>query len=541
MENNGKRLYMKIANFMMAGVLVLGSVMACSADNPVTADNLEPSVIVVKIPNGSFEDNAAETVSPKDWLISGDPSVVKVVEGGCEGRYALSYQSVSACNVSTSQTIEGLKDGIYDLEFYYKSSGGQTACYVAAGDKNTYLKMTSLQVSPSTWVRSYVRGIKVEGEKCDIEICCLSNEASWCYFDGLRLKKTASEYNLLKGGDISQLTHVEQMGGKFFVNKEEKDCIGILKDNGFNIVRLRLYNDPGNPAYSPSNRLPKGISGPEDILRLAKRAKQAGMQIQLSFHYSDYWTNGETQTKPHEWEGLDFEGLKKALYNFTFDFMSQMKAQDTTPEFVALGNETQAGMLYPEGSYQNMAQLSALYNAGYDAVKAVSPNSKVIIHSSGAGDKDLYNWYYGELKNWHTKYDIIGASYYPFWTNKSAAQMREWADYISAKFDKDILIMETGYSWNRTLPDGSSGQLSHNGPYQDLSPRGQKNYMLELIKEIKQAKENRILGFLYWDPIFIEVTGMGWELGAKNPISNTTLFDFGGNRLEVFDAFNYNN
>lgn len=74
-----------------------------------------------------------------------------------------------------------------------------------------------------------------------------------------------------------------------------------------------------------------------------------------------------------------------------------------------------------------------------------------------------------------------------------------------------------------------------------ISPLGQKNFMLELIKEIKQAKDCRILGFLYWDPIFIEVEGMGWELGAKNYVSNTTLFDFEGNRLEALDAFKYNN
>lgn len=48
--------------------------------------------------------------------------------------------------------------------------------------------------------------------------------------------------------------------------------------------------------------------------------------------------------------------------------------------------------------------------------------------------------------------------------------MREWADYITAKFDKDILIMETGYSWDKTLPDGTQGQLSDNGPYLDFSP-----------------------------------------------------------------------
>lgn len=63
--------------------------------------------------------------------------------------------------------------------------------------------------------------------------------------------------------------------------------------------------------------------------------------------------------------------------------------------------------------------------------------------------------------------------------------------------------METGYSWDKTLPDGTQGQLSDNGPYLDFSPLGQKNFILEQIKEIKQAKDGRILGFLYWDPIIL--------------------------------------
>ena len=35
--------------------------------------------------------------------------------------------------------------------------------------------------------------------------------------------------------------------------------------------------------------------------------------------------------------------------------------------------------------------------------------------------------------------------------------MREWADYITAKFDKDILIMETGYSWDKDFAGWNSG------------------------------------------------------------------------------------
>jgi len=123
--------------------------------------------------------------------------------------------------------------------------------------------------------------------------------------------------------------------------------------------------------------LPAGIQNEADILALAKRAKAKGMQLLLTFHYSDFWSNGEVQYIPHAWKDMDAEQMTKALYDFTYQFMEKMKAQGTTPEYVSLGNETQAGMLYPLGGplaqpldYTLVENLAAFYNAGYDAVKA---------------------------------------------------------------------------------------------------------------------------------------------------------------------------
>jgi len=310
------------------------------------------------------------------------------------------------------------------------------------------------------------------------------------------------------------------------------------------LARLRLYNDPGNPDFSPSNRLPAGIQNPDDILSLAARAKAAGMQILLTFHYSDYWTNGGTQNKPHEWEGLSYEELKTAVYNFTFDFMTQMKNQGTTPEFVSLGNETAGGILFPDGDYNNFDHMAELFNRGYDAVKAVSTNTKVIIHLDDAGNSGKYDWFFGALTTAGGKYDIIGASYYPFWTDKKVSQITEWADYQSTKLGKDIMIMETGYNWNPTLPAGWAGQLSDNGPYDNVypsSPEGQKNFLYDCFNGMKGAANGCVLGAIYWDPVMIEVPGVGWELGASNVVSNTTLFDFQGNALPSLKAFKYNN
>jgi arabinogalactan endo-1,4-beta-galactosidase len=265
-----------------------------------------------------------------------------------------------------------------------------------------------------------------------------------------------------------------------------------------------------------------------------------GMQIQLTFYYSDYWSND----KPHLWQDLSFSDLKDSVYRFTFNFMTLMQEQGTPPEYVSLGNEIAGGILKPTGASENFVQLAELLKQGYKAVKDVSPSAKVILHLDDAGNKDKYDWFFGACINNGVSWDVIGASYYPFWTKKTVGQVIEWADYVSSKFQKDIIIMECGYNWNPTLPDGKSGQLSNNGPYDAIypsSPAGQRDFLLECFNGLKSVKNGRIIGALYWDPVMIEVPGVGWELGGDNVVSNTTLFDFSGNALPALQAFKYNN
>lgn len=71
---------MKITGFIAIGFSVMCSTAACS-DDPAAVANLDPAVTVVKVPNGSFEEDAAETASPKGWTVSGDYSAAKVVQG----------------------------------------------------------------------------------------------------------------------------------------------------------------------------------------------------------------------------------------------------------------------------------------------------------------------------------------------------------------------------------------------------------------------------------------------------------------------------
>lgn len=219
------------------------------------------------------------------------------------------------------QTISGLEDGTYSLQFFAKGEGRG---YVEANGRKT-----ALTASPNVLAEGFVRGINVSGGKCTVSL----GNADVSQFSAIRLLKTDEPFTLLKGGDVSLLTYAEQNGARYFQDGRQGDAMELLSANGMNLVRLRLNNDPGKYSYKGYSLEP-GIQDEQDILRLAKRAKAAGMQLLLTFHYSDYWTNGEDQFLPHAWENMDAAEMAKALYDFTYQFMEKMKAQGGKAERV---------------------------------------------------------------------------------------------------------------------------------------------------------------------------------------------------------------
>src|SRR5260221_7781697 len=137
------------------------------------------------------------------------------------------------------------------------------------------------------------------------------------------------EVDKMLGADISFLPELEARGIKFSDQGAEKDPILILKDHGFNYVRLRIFNDPAQDnGYSPG----KGFCDLSNTKKMAKRVKQAGMKLLLDFHYSDYWADPGKQFKPAAWKNLSFEELKKAVYNYTKQVVQELKDQGTLPD-----------------------------------------------------------------------------------------------------------------------------------------------------------------------------------------------------------------
>src|SRR4051812_37218554 len=250
--------------------------------------------------------------------------------------------------------------------------------------------------------------------------------------------------NFAKGADISWLPQMEATGFKFYNAKGvQEDCFKILKDNGINTIRLRTWVNPSNDPRS-------GHCSKNETAAMAVRAKKWGMRILLDFHYSDSWADPSKQKKPAAWEGHDFPKLLNDVYDYTFSVMTALKDSGVTPEWVQIGNETAGGMIYPEGSTSNWPQLSQLINKGYDAIKAVSPKSKVILHvDQGNNNARFRKWFDGATAT-NAKYDVIGLSYYPYWLKGnpdytlSIDSLGNNLNDMAARYQKEVMVVEVG-------------------------------------------------------------------------------------------------
>lgn len=436
--------------------------------------------------------------------------------------------------------------GIYDLEFYVRGTDSATIVVTAGGVRSALL------LDEDVWKRGYVRGITVSGDNVQLTGTVLESGGAF-ELNSAYLRKASSARTFIQGGDLSMLSQVEKNSGVYKdLSGTAGDCFEICSRNGMNLARLRLYNDPGNSANYPSKLMHSGIQTESDVLALAKRAKAAGMQIELTFHYSDYWTNGSDQYKPAAWAKLSQEQLHEVMYTYTKGFLEKMVAQGTAPQYVSIGNEIQSGILFGHaeenvpsekvnGYCSDMRNLAALLQQGSKAVREVCPEAKIIIHLTTSTNINLgtYKWFFSEMKDNGLDYDIIGASYYPYYNNKTIEEMIAGAETLTKIYDKDFIFMEVGFAWWPTLADGTQGQIADNKPYEDMTPTAQRAFMLNLAQSIKAASE-RILGYIYWDPIYIAAPNCGWIVGEKNVTGNSTLFDFEGKALPAWEAIGNN-
>jgi beta-galactosidase len=240
------------------------------------------------------------------------------------------------------------------------------------------------------------------------------------------------------GADISFLPQLEDRGMKFSDKGVQKDPMQILKDHGFNYIRLRLFVDPAaDSGYAPG----KGYCDLNHTIEMAKRIKAAGMKFLLDFHYSDTWADPQKQFKPGAWKGENFEQLRQTVFNYSKEVIEKLKAAGAAPEMVQVGNEINHGVIWPEGHINNLDSLAQLVYAGIQGVKAADPSIQIMLHIALGGQNDESRFFLDNMIVRGVPFDVIGLSYYPRWHN-SLEDLRYNLNDLARHYNKDVIVVE---------------------------------------------------------------------------------------------------
>ena len=369
------------------------------------------------------------------------------------------------------------------------------------------------------------------------------------------------------GMDFSSLEETERLGGVFRQNGRAGDLVEILAESGVNAARLRLWVDPFSPDGEPYGG---GACDLPCLLRLAARAKAQGMRLLLDLHYSDFWCDPGRQLVPKAWAGLTLEALAGRVYDYTRDVLLALRSAGLEPEMVQVGNEITNGMLWPLGrlsdpvpgekrtGYDNLARLVC---AGCRAVRDHS-GAKIMLHLERSGDNAVWREWFDEMLARGADFDVIGASYYPYWHGNLAALKTNLSDMI-ARYGRDVMVVETAYAFTSEHfdPAETSANLVINdslrcydgspAPY-PLTREGQRAFVRDLLALVAGLDGGHGTGVYYWEPAWLPLKGSTWATQAAreymgeqskpggNEWANQCIFDYEGNAtpaLEEFAAF----
>lgn len=354
----------------------------------------------------------------------------------------------------------------------------------------------------------------------------------------------------VKGVDLSTLLEMEKCGAEYFDNGVKKDVLDILKDYGFESVRVRLWNNPysedGEPYGAGNNDL-------ETTMETMRRVIAKGYEVLFNIHYSDFWADPGKQIKPKAWKDYDADQLEKAVYDFTVETMQKLKDENIFPSMVQVGNELSNGLLWPEGKVPNYDNIARFVSAGIRGVRAVDKDIPIMIHLDNGGNNELYRRWFDNYIKRGEDFQVIGLSYYPFW-HGTLDMLEQNLNDIAVRYGKELIIAEVsmGYTmedykkYEKLSDEERKGYATRQELVDKLeypmTKEGQADFMADFLNRISHIADNKGRGFYYWEPAWIPVAGSGWATPASlkymndpgpcgNEWANQALFDYDGNSL----------
>ena len=507
---------------------------------------------------------------------------MKKDEGDHAFKYWIKDTATGNPSVTVQQTIPALPAGSYELSV--KSMGGAAS---EAGNIKLFAGTKKIDAVATTGYNNWGQvtlkfNLTEAATNLQVGAVVTGAPKAWGYLDSFNLKSLDSgnvpqpvnadifvkkvdgiNQDFIKGVDVSSIISLEDSGVKFYnTDGQVQDIFHTLHDAGVNYIRVRVWNNPydaqGKGYGGGNNDLAKAIE-------IGKRATANGMKLLVDFHYSDFWADPAKQQVPKEWANLSFEDKKTALYNYTKNSLQAMMDAGINIGMVQVGNETNGGV----AGEKDWTKISALFNEGSKAVRAVDPNILVAVHFTNPETAGRYASYAKTLADNHVDYDVFASSYYPFW-HGTLSNLTSVLKNVADTYGKKVMVAETSYAYTAADGDGhentapkDSGQTL-NYP---ITVQGQANSVRDVIQAVANVGEAGI-GVFYWEPAWIPVGppqnitqnkqlweqyGSGWAASYSkeydptdaglwyggSAVDNQAMFDFTGHPLPSLNVFKY--
>jgi len=337
------------------------------------------------------------------------------------------------------------------------------------------------------------------------------------------------------GADISEVQEYERNKTKFFdVDGKESDIFTILKNHGFNSIRLRTFVSPKAKygyAASGCGHDAEAYGDKEHVVAYAKKVKAAGMGLLVDIHYSDVWADPGKQIIPERWRGVNnANAMADSVYAYTKDLMLALKNAGATPDMVQVGNETTPGILIHKpnsktdcwgngvdkaatsvngdmGTAAGKANAAKYFNAGIKAVKEVSPTTKTVLHIERIRQASTVNWWMGVVfDEYKIPADVMGFSAYTAYGDGTPDNWKSLFNSLTSKYSKlEFIVAEYngGDSDNHYKFDGSRKKTR------------------EMISGM-----NRWIGTFFWEPTIGGAWGAGlFDWKGKDLYANVKAFE----------------
>jgi arabinogalactan endo-1,4-beta-galactosidase len=314
------------------------------------------------------------------------------------------------------------------------------------------------------------------------------------------------------GADVSYLKEAQDSGMIFKENGQPKPVLQMLREHGYNWVRLRLFVEP---TVRP-NTLAYTIAS-------AKMAKAAGFKFLLDLHYSDNWADPGKQRTPAAWANLSHPQLCNQVFAYTRDTIAAFREAGVLPDMVAIGNEITHGMLWPDGRLpENWDNFTDLLKCGINGVDAGHGNTTrplIMIHIDRGGDWKRTKNFFDHLEAADVRFDVIGQSYHPWWQG-SLNDLRDNLYQMAVTYHKPIVLAEVSYPWEpyKKQPDAA--------PFPQ-TPEGQEEWLEALNQTVEETPDHLGAGLFWWEP----------AVPKGHPLTGRSYFDNDGNVLPVIKAF----